>query len=101
MGRPFRKRTIYKPDRLIIAERDQCRCVNCGKQLSLNHSHCQITIDGGQFHHVLPHIYGGTSLPENVCVLCNECHIAVHSGPERVEKYVAMKEVFMRTGRIF
>jgi 5-methylcytosine-specific restriction endonuclease McrA len=75
------------------------KCTNCGKKLG---ELCEVNgetwlspskdekgyilvdaegsfIDGyAEYHHIIPLILGGNSLPENLIVLCSECHRDQH-----------------------
>ena len=59
-----------------VYDRDNGRCRCCHKQLDwLN-----VVADRGcEYHHIIPVVIGGNSLPENVILLCRECHVKVHA----------------------
>ncbi len=51
-----------------VRERDQNRCVKCGKDDKLH------------LHHIKPYSKGGQHVVDNLVLLCNECHVKEHSG---------------------
>lgn len=58
----------YKKARLKILERDNYKCVNCGKDEDLH------------VHHKIHKSDGGTNDPENLITLCKWCHAERHKG---------------------
>jgi nitrate reductase cytochrome c-type subunit len=60
-----------------VYRRDNNTCVNCGWDRS------RWTREDPRFlqiHHVIQHAKRGSDTPENLVVLCNRCHVDVHSG---------------------
>ncbi len=55
--------------RAVVLERDNFKCVECGKDLAR---------DGGHVHHVMPRALGGSDEPSNLISLCQICHASVH-----------------------
>lgn len=51
-----------------ILRRDNKQCKNCGSQTAL------------EIHHIIPVSSGGESTPENLCTLCNDCHLEIGHG---------------------
>ena len=97
----IKRKLIPKAERKKVIARDKIRCVQCGKSMSLHINKIgRITIRGGAFHHIIPLVYGGLNRALNICILCNSCHMLVHSGPESAQKYVEMFEAFVLTGRL-
>lgn len=97
--RNYRRKSIYQKDRRIVLERDKSKCVECGSEIFVNHNYSQISLLNGAFHHIMPMIYGGKNDFTNICLLCNGCHINVHSGKESVLKYILDSRMFLTTGR--
>lgn len=93
MARPakYSHRKATKKMREKVVLRDGSRCRQCGKELNSSKPGELLGIDGGHFHHIFPLIYGGENNADNILLLCAKCHMAVHSGSERVEKYKQMK----------
>lgn len=60
------RKEVSKGARTIVEERDQ-RCRICG------------TSDSLHAHHVIYRSQGGSNDPENLLMLCHECHSLVHS----------------------
>lgn len=102
MGRPFKRSSIRKRDRLIVVERDKGHCIQCGAKVFVYTTKSgKISMMRGNFHHVVPLVYGGANDPTNICILCTNCHIKVHLAPEDKTKYFAMKTLYLQTGRLF
>ncbi|WP_037592070.1 HNH endonuclease [Sporomusa ovata] len=106
MARPNKRKLIRKAipnsERLKVIERDRLHCIQCGKQLELNgEGGYYITFLEGNFHHIIPLIYGGPNISFNICSLCTDCHIKVHSGDESKQKYINMYSTFISTGQLF
>ena len=59
------KQKYNKKLREQIRERDNGLCI-CGKQ-------------GGHVHHIIFRSHYGSNKPENLILLCQECHTRVHS----------------------
>lgn len=52
-----------------------------------NHPYCEwhkfydkSQLPGNDVHHIIYKSHQGSDLPENLIVLCRECHLAIHSG---------------------
>lgn len=60
---------ISKDDRAKVWRRDNGKCVRCG-----------VEPDREQFHHIIPPRIGGNGDPENIAVLCYDCHLDAHNG---------------------
>lgn len=58
-----------------VYERDNHRCVNCGKWVE----------DGVKPHHVCYKSHGGSDTLDNMVLLCPSCHYAVHHGKNSAE----------------
>ena len=93
--------TPSRKHKIKVIQRDKLCCVQCAKPLSLIGDLKAPRVEGGDFHHIVPMIYGGENEPFNICLLCRPCHLHVHSGSETQQKYIAMFESFIRTGRLF
>lgn len=52
-----------------VYERDQHRCVNCGKYV----------YEGHKPHHEPPKSHGGQDVLENMVLLCYDCHYKRHN----------------------
>lgn len=63
MGKVLHK--DYKKACVAVFERDKGCCVLCGRQ-------------GNDFHHVIFRSQGGKDVPENLVVLCRNCHDKAH-----------------------
>lgn len=57
-----------------VHNRQGNRCAICQKKLKWSEE---------EYHHVVPLFLGGNSLPENVIMLCHECHQDIHYGINR------------------
>jgi 5-methylcytosine-specific restriction endonuclease McrA len=55
--------TIPRDARLFVWQRDGGRCRNCGSTTELH------------FDHIIPRSWGGSSLAENVELLCKQCNL--------------------------
>lgn len=55
-----------------VFERDRHRCTRCNKEFEYYFS------TGAEYDHILPIYRGGNSLPENVRLLCEDCHKRRH-----------------------
>lgn len=94
-----RKATPTKCKQEVIV-RDKLRCVKCGKELFLDSNKNQLVVADGCFHHILPLVYRGKNETFNICLLCKDCHLSVHSGDENKRKYLNNLEIFIKTGRL-
>lgn len=56
-------------DKTDVRIRDNDRCVKCGCSPEQEH-----------FHHIIPPRAGGGRDPENIALLCVDCHLAAHGG---------------------
>lgn len=56
-------KTAWKKLRAQIIERDNKRCLKCGRSTDL------------EVHHIHGILYGGTDEPENLATLCHVCHL--------------------------
>lgn len=86
-----RKRLAASDDRAVyrhVTERDRGRCRACG-HFGLMHR-----------HHIVYRSQGGQTTPENVCLLCLECHAAVHAGRIRVTGSAEADLRFERRGEV-
>src|SRR5947207_2280736 len=54
---------ISADTRLFVWKRDGGRCCNCGSTRNLH------------FDHIIPRIWDGSSLAENIELLCRECNL--------------------------
>jgi len=54
--------------RKVIKLRDHKKCVKCESDENLS------------IHHIIPVKYGGQTVEENLCLLCEECHLEAHCG---------------------
>ena len=52
-----------------VFERDDCKCVLCGKQAT-------------DMHHVIFKSHGGDDSKRNCVALCTDCHIPIAHGPD-------------------
>ena len=61
-----------------VIERDNHSCIICSINFNL---HC---------HHYIPRSQGGLGIPNNLVMLCNCCHNAIHTGNKTInlKKYV-------------
>lgn len=59
-----------------VYDRDKGTCRCCHKPLDRYN-----IVEGHkcEYHHIIPVIIGGNSLPENIILLFHECHVKVHS----------------------
>ena len=55
--------------RHYVFQRDHYTCQLCGRKVS--NPHC---------HHIIPIGKGGSSTPDNLITLCEECHKYLHDG---------------------
>ena len=103
MTRPrFKRKSLLKRDKVLVIERDKLFCVQCKTIIHLKISEFkQLSLTNGCFHHIVPMVYGGSNTYENVCILCTNCHLFVHSGDEIPHKYIKMYENFIRHGKLF
>ena len=60
--------------KMIVRVRQDYKCAICQKELPYSKQ---------EFHHVIPLFLGGNSLPENVILLCHDCHQDLHHGINR------------------
>jgi len=64
---PYFKKTISEEIIRQVKERDNNKCVNCGKNVEV-------------IHHIYPKGRGGKDELNNLICLCLECHDMVHTG---------------------
>ncbi len=100
-GRHFVRKNIPQAVKFEIIKRDNLMCTQCLRILPLDHSRKQLSIPNGHFHHIIPLIYGGENVKENICLLCSDCHLQAHSGQEKPEKYYEMYESYVRYGYLW
>ncbi len=87
---------ISQKDRLEVVKRDWLICYQCQKLLKIKHYRdFASTIEWWAFHHIIPQIYWWENNQHNVCILCKECHILIHSWSEIIEKYLIHKDNFV------
>ena len=58
--------------RKLVRERDGNRCVFCGAEETKN---CRL-----QLHHLKYRSKGGTNSPDNLVLVCPNCHKCIHGG---------------------
>jgi 5-methylcytosine-specific restriction endonuclease McrA len=63
--------------RKLVMERDKHTCTNCGR-------HNMLTIA----HVYYSRAFGGRGIPENLCVLCMECHNSLDNGNSERDKMI-------------
>lgn len=68
---------VQGPLRRKVLERDDYRCVKCGK---FNHL---------ELHHITPVIFGGEDLESNLVTLCGSCHKWAPDDPVEFFKWAA------------
>ena len=103
MARPLKNtvKKLSKRERLKVLISNSLYCNKCEKPLKLTINRNKLpSIENGVFHHIVPLIYGGENLADNICLLYNNCHNKIHSGEEKKEKYFLMYEKFLIFGRI-
>ena len=96
----FKRKNIPLRCKHEVLARDKLMCVQCGKELFLDSTKKQLSVKDGDFHHILPLVYGGANETLNLCLLCRPCHKSIHSGDERKAKYFTAYENFLKTGRL-
>ena len=69
---------------------DSCfdRCSMCGKLFIPG------VDDDREYHHIIPLDIGGNNLPENIVILCRNCHALVHSYPLEYPKFIKPTRFF-------
>lgn len=77
---PKRKQVRLKGKAMLelvqaVYERDQHKCVNCGRWVE----------DGHKPHHVCYKSHGGGDTLDNLVLLCPECHYQIHHGKNGAE----------------
>ena len=97
----FKRKAIPKDIKFAVMERDSLNCIQCYKFTPISNIGKHISILNGEFHHVIPLVYGGMNTLSNICILCQECHKTVHSGRETPTKYYEMFANFVRHGWLF
>jgi 5-methylcytosine-specific restriction endonuclease McrA len=81
MGRKHQsKRKIPKTIKQTILKRNNFKCYFCG------------STDNIQLHHIIPKRLGGTSDPENLIPLCDNCHKKLHNLIDPVIDYLIHKQ---------
>lgn len=101
-GKKFKRPSILLKTKIAVIARDKLTCVQCGAILKIKFiSQKNLSIKNGVFHHIIPLIYGGPNILENICLLCKPCHTEVHSGREIKEKYYEMFECFILTKNLW
>lgn len=63
-----KRRAIYA----AVTERDQC-CRCCGRGYGLHR------------HHIVYRSLGGLTTAENLCLVCQPCHLAIHAKQLRID----------------
>jgi hypothetical protein len=71
----------------VVIERSGNRCERCGIDFDNNFK--------GEFHHVIPVIFGGKSTIDNCSLLCKKCHY-VAPNLRNKEKLIFYKFYFLR-----
>ena len=67
-----RKKTEFSPNvKRKVKERAGNRCERCGIDFDEDFK--------GEFHHIIPTIFGGDNSTDNCSLLCNRCHIVAPS----------------------
>ncbi len=94
----YKRKALPRAERFKVLDRDKLKCVNCLKDLSLSDFD---RIKNGAFHHIVPLVYGGENKASNACLLCEPCHIKIHTGRETKQKYLRLYENYLLTGRLF
>jgi len=71
-----RKRLLEKDPKFVYSP-EYHRCQRCGRvaYFLIFGKHKQYVSHG---HHVVPIFRGGSNTPDNIVVLCPECHMVVH-----------------------
>jgi 5-methylcytosine-specific restriction endonuclease McrA len=70
----------YSEDiRMYVREREDGLCIICARQ-------------GGHVHHIIFRSQGGTHNPNNLCLLCHDCHERMH-GPNPLDDDTIRKMV--------
>ncbi len=67
-------RNITQSIRRTVLERDGYSCQRCNTDVTPNDQRGP----NFQLHHLIPFSAGGPDHPENLVVLCNDCHTDVH-----------------------
>ncbi|PZO87682.1 MAG: hypothetical protein DI626_03410 [Micavibrio aeruginosavorus] len=68
---PLDNRTCF-----TVNLRDGLCCLNCGKAPAGEEGYHR----GFEYHHVVPRSEGGADTPDNIALLCHECHLDGHRG---------------------
>ena len=98
----FKRSSISLKTKIAVIGRDRPCCVQCEIRLKIRYvSKRNLSIKDGTFHHIIPLIYGGPNIIENICLLCSCCHNKVHSGRETDNKYYDMFECYVLNNRLW
>ncbi len=101
-GKKFKRPPVSLKLKIAILNRDKLRCVQCKTRLKIRTlTKKTLFMKGGTFHHIVPLIYGGPNIVENICLLCTACHNKVHSGRETPNKYYDMLECYIVSGKLW
>jgi len=101
-GKKFKRPSIPLKIKMAVLARDKLQCVQCETRLRIKSvSQKTLSVKNGVFHHIIPLIYGGPNITENVCLSCNPCHIKVHSGKESPAKYYQMFEYYILNNKLW
>lgn len=74
--------------RQAILTRDNAECQTCGK--TNQEQRAERTDNGGlHTHHIIPRRYGGGENPENLVMLCDNCHKQEEAATERYVRTAA------------
>ena len=97
----FKRKAIPKSVKFTVMDRDKLRCIQCFSPTPITSITKHISLSNGIFHHIIPLVYGGQNVPENICILCPGCHREAHTGRETPTKYHDMFSAFIRHGWLF
>lgn len=96
----YKRKSIRRVDRTEVNERDGVKCYECESLLKLDPKGNGKVI-GGQHHHIIPMVYGGSNSASNMVLLCEKCHIKIHSRDEGFgEKYFDMYQKFINRKKL-
>lgn len=70
-----------------VKERSGNRCERCGIDIDENFE--------GEFHHIIPVIYGGSNELDNCSLLCHNCHILAPNVKDKIDMLI-YKYYFLR-----
>ncbi|GEM_PF-1837012 len=70
-----------------VIERSGNRCERCGTDFDEDFR--------GEFHHILPIVYGGDNISDNCSLLCHNCHLVAPNVKDKRDLLI-YKHLFLR-----